>query len=91
MNVELAANSTLSRVFSDLGEELPCFFGAVSQVTVNSNLAEPRQHSEEVTLPASGEKATVSVAPIGLNKCPRCWLRGNFELLCPRCTSTVSK
>lgn len=86
VHVSLAPDSALKRVLKEhLGEqEMPCFFGAVSQVTLDKEPIQHRQHSEEIVLP-NGEKASVSVAPIGLNKCPRCWIRGEFEDLCPRC------
>jgi hypothetical protein len=86
VQLTLAPNSALRSVILNLlgAQETPCFFGAVSEVTFDAQ-DEARQHREEVVLPG-GEKAIVSVAAIGLNKCPRCWVRGNFEHMCHRCT-----
>lgn len=92
MHVGLSSESPLLRVLrEELGDrELPCFFGAVSQVTFGKEQAEGHKHAEEVIVP-SGEKVKVSVAPVGKNKCPRCWMRGSFDHLCPRCDAVLRK
>lgn len=80
--------SKLPPVFQSLGEELPCFFGAVSSVAVESSRNRPTSKFHAlVDLIDGSESIALSVdkLPEHSNKCPRCWVRGAFGEYCPRC------
>jgi hypothetical protein len=86
VRLNIAANSKLLKPLEALHEELACFFGAVSRAVISEEKAQEKsKYQETLTLQDGSEQVVVTVAPIEGNKCPRCWVRGDFQHFCQRC------
>jgi isoleucyl-tRNA synthetase len=83
------SSAALDKPLELLGaQETACFFGSVSQVDVTRDGASVKSaFQEQVHLENGIGKVVVAVDAVGQNKCPRCWTRGGFEHLCPRCST----
>ena len=90
VELNLAAGSKLRAPLEALGEETPCFFGAVSAVRLVDSLSSEvgSAYSTTVQLLDGSESVGLAVTTVteGSSKCPRCWVRGTFETeFCARC------
>ena len=67
-----------------LGLETHCFFGSVSKVNITEQPSKVFKYSEKI------DSCVVSIEVMKSEKCPRCWIRGDFEQeLCPRCARVM--